>query len=84
MAGDLSARILHPPTDEEQGKVAAIGSSRTAASIRSTWVTETVSMASVPPDPVPLLVSLKAVDPERVSLLRNGGAGAGDESAAGA
>ena len=31
--------------------------------IRSTWVTETISMASVPPDPVPLLVSLKAVDP---------------------
>ena len=36
-------------------------------------------MASVPPDPVPLLVSLKAVDPSGVSLLRNGGAGAGDE-----
>ena len=31
--------------------------------VRATWVTETVSMASVPPDPVPLLVSLKAVDP---------------------
>jgi putative ABC transport system permease protein len=31
--------------------------------IQSTWVTETISMASVSPDPVPLLVSLKAVDP---------------------
>jgi putative ABC transport system permease protein len=67
MAGDLSARILHPPTDEEKGKVNAIlkqGSAGTGSSgIHSTWVTETISMASVPPDPVPLLVSLKAVDP---------------------
>ena len=28
-------------------------------------------MASAPPDPVPLLVSLKAVDPDAISLLRN-------------
>ena len=32
------------------------------AGTQATWVTETISMASVPPDPVPLLVSLKAVD----------------------
>jgi len=67
MAGDLSARILHPATDEEKGKVDAIlknGSAGAGSSrIHSTWVTETISMASVPPDPVPLLVSLKAVDP---------------------
>lgn len=67
MAGDLSARILHPPTAEELSKVAAIlkqGRVGTGSSgIRSTWVTETISMVSVPPDPVPLLVSLKAVDP---------------------
>ncbi|HUV69448.1 MAG TPA: FtsX-like permease family protein [Terracidiphilus sp.] len=67
MAGDLSARILHPPTAEELSKVAAIlkqGSAGAGSSgIRSTWVTETISMASVPPQPVPLLVSLKAVDP---------------------
>src|SRR5208282_3320343 len=31
--------------------------------IRSTWVIDTVSMASAPPDPMPILVSLKAVDP---------------------
>ena len=42
-------------------KIAAIA--QAAAELRTTWVTETVSMASVPPDPVPLLVSLKAVDP---------------------
>src|SRR5271166_2790478 len=60
MAGDLSARLFHEPTAEEMGKIAAIAQ---PARIRTTWVTETVSMASVPPDPVPLLVSLKAVDP---------------------
>ncbi|HEY1160276.1 MAG TPA: FtsX-like permease family protein [Terracidiphilus sp.] len=62
MAGDLSARLFHEPTAEEQGKIAAI-LQQGAGGIRSTWVTETISMASVPPDPVPLLVSLKAVDP---------------------
>ena len=63
MAGDLSARIFHPPTADDESKVsAALKPAAGAAPIRSTWVTETVSMASVPPDPVPLLVSLKAVD----------------------
>jgi putative ABC transport system permease protein len=71
MAGDLSARIFRQPTNEEKNKIAAIekqdGDKKSggaqATGIRSTWVTETISMASVPPDPVPLLVSLKAVDP---------------------
>jgi putative ABC transport system permease protein len=67
MAGDLSARIYRLPTDAEKGKIAAIekqnGGQKGAGGIHSTWVTETISMASVPPDPVPLLVSLKAVDP---------------------
>jgi putative ABC transport system permease protein len=72
MAGDLSARIFRQPTDEEKSKIAAIekldgdkkaGGAAQTNGIRSTWVTETISMASVPPDPVPLLVSLKAVDP---------------------
>jgi len=61
MAGDLSARIFRQPTAEEQKKIAAMGQAGQGG--QSTWVTETVSMASVPPDPVPLLVSLKAVDP---------------------
>ncbi len=60
MAGDLSARTLHEPTAEETSKIAAI---KQPGGIRSTWVTETISMASVPPAPVPVLVSLKAVDP---------------------
>jgi len=62
MAGDLSARIFHEPTADDKGKIAAI-LQKDGGGIRSTWVTETISMASVPPDPVPLLVSLKAVDP---------------------
>jgi putative ABC transport system permease protein len=60
MAGDLTARLYHQPTAEEKDKIAAIAQ---PDGIRTTWVTETVSMASAPPDPVPLLVSLKAVDP---------------------
>jgi putative ABC transport system permease protein len=60
MAGDLSARIFHEPTAEEKSRLAAIFQ---PAGIRSTWTTETISMASAPPDPTPLLVSLKAVDP---------------------
>ena len=62
MAGDLSARIFHQPTAEEKSKIAGIENQGTGG-IRSTWATETISMASMPPDPVPLLVSLKAVDP---------------------
>jgi len=68
MASDLSARIFHQPTGEEKARIAAIlrpgaGKGQTLGTTRTTWVTETISMASVPPDPVPLLVSLKAVDP---------------------
>jgi putative ABC transport system permease protein len=60
MAGDLTARIFHQPSAAEKARLAEIVQ---PAGIRTTWVTETVSMASAPPDPVPLLVSLKAVDP---------------------
>jgi putative ABC transport system permease protein len=59
MAGDLTARIFHQPTAEENRKLAGIEKQ----GVRETWATETVSMASVPPEPVPLLVSLKAIDP---------------------
>jgi putative ABC transport system permease protein len=64
MAGDLSARLFHPPTAEDSSKIAAV-LKKDGGGIQSTWVTETISMASVPPDPVPLLVSLKAVDPNQ-------------------
>lgn len=61
MAGDLSARIYHVPSADELKRISALQQGLPGS--ESTWVTETVSMASVPPDPVPLLVSLKAVDP---------------------
>jgi putative ABC transport system permease protein len=61
MAGDLTARIYREPTADEIRKIAAINEE--VGGGRSTFVVETVSMASVPPDPVPLLVTLKAVDP---------------------
>jgi len=62
MAGDLSARLFRAATDDEKTKIAAVEKT-IPGPVRSTWITETISMASVPPDPVPLLVSLKAVDP---------------------
>jgi putative ABC transport system permease protein len=61
LAGDLSARMFRSPTREESSKLAAIAGPNSG--IRTTWVIETVSMASVPSAPVPILVSLKAVDP---------------------
>ena len=61
MAGDLSARIFHPPGDEELKKIAGV--MQQEPGMRATWVTETISMASVPQSSIPLLVSLKAVDP---------------------
>ena len=62
MAGDLSARIFRRKTAEEDAKIAA-AVKRQGDEARSTWVVEMISMASAPPDPVPLLVTLKAVDP---------------------
>ena len=64
MAADLSARIFHAPTAADEKKIAA-ALDETKMGIQSTWTTDTISMASVPPQPVPLLVSLKAVDPGR-------------------
>jgi putative ABC transport system permease protein len=62
LAGDLSARLDRAPSTDELNRIAAI-EAQSGGAIRSTWVTETVSMASVSTAPVPLLVSLKAVDP---------------------
>jgi putative ABC transport system permease protein len=61
MGGDLNARIFGAPAQGQLDKIDAI--EKKIPGSRSTWIVETISMASVPPDPVPLLVSLKAVDP---------------------
>ena len=64
MAGDLSARIFRQPTTDESAKIAALSKQGIATSgIQTTWTLETISMASAPPDPMPILVALKAVDP---------------------
>jgi putative ABC transport system permease protein len=57
MAGDLSARLFRQASPNETQQLDAL------KGVERTTVTETVSMASVTGDPVPLLVSLKAVDP---------------------
>jgi len=61
MAADLSARMFRQPTEDEEKELNAMA----AHGIQRTEVTDTVSMVSSPGDPVPLLVSLKAVDPQR-------------------
>ena len=61
MGGDLNARIFGAPPPDQSRKIDAI--QKKIPGSRATWIVETISMASAPPDPVPLLVSLKAVDP---------------------
>jgi putative ABC transport system permease protein len=59
MAGDVSVRIFINPDASQQGVLDGI----TAKGTKLTRVTETVTMAAKPGNPVPVLVSLKAVDP---------------------
>ena len=61
MAADLSARMFRQPTEQEEQQLNVMASN----GIQRTQMTDTVSMVSSPGDPVPLLVSLKAVDPQR-------------------
>ncbi|HEY4048884.1 MAG TPA: FtsX-like permease family protein [Acidobacteriaceae bacterium] len=61
MAADLSARMFRQPIATEEKQLNALAS----AGVERTEVTEMVSMASSPSDPVPLLISLKAVDPAK-------------------
>jgi putative ABC transport system permease protein len=62
LAGDLSAHLFNAPTVEESAKIADLAGAGPGG-VRTTWVIETISMASVASDPTPILVSLKAVDP---------------------
>jgi len=63
MAGDLSARMFRQATPAESTQLDALAGPAAGLGVRRTVVTETVSMAMVAGDPVPLLVTLKAVDP---------------------
>ncbi len=59
MAADVSARMFRQPSTKETEQLNAL------TGVERTQVTELVSMASTPGDPIPLLVALKAVDPTR-------------------
>ncbi|HEX6496380.1 MAG TPA: FtsX-like permease family protein [Acidobacteriaceae bacterium] len=59
MAADVSARMFRQPSAKEIAGLNAL------QGVERTQVTEMVSMASTPSDPIPLLVSLKAVDPSQ-------------------
>ncbi len=61
MAADLSARMFQQPTPEQQAGLDEIA----AGGVQMTPITELLSMASSAKTMDPLLVSLKAVDPER-------------------
>jgi putative ABC transport system permease protein len=61
LAADVSARMFRQPTAQEAQQLQALE----AKGVRETAVTETLSMAMVKGDPIPLLVSLKAVNPDK-------------------
>ncbi|MGA3238170.1 MAG: FtsX-like permease family protein [Bryobacteraceae bacterium] len=59
MAGDLTVRVFALPTPEQDAALQALAS----RGVQRTWITETVTMASSPTAPDPVLISVKAVDP---------------------
>ncbi|MBL8221598.1 MAG: ABC transporter permease, partial [Bryobacterales bacterium] len=58
MAADMTVRSFSFATPEQIKAMDAL------QNIRRTWITETVSMLSTPTSSVPVLVSIKAVDPQ--------------------
>jgi putative ABC transport system permease protein len=60
LAADLSARMNRELSPAEQGRLDAYARSE---HIEQTKVTEMVSMAALSTDPVPLLITLKIIDP---------------------
>ncbi len=60
MAADLSVRVFELPTEEQEKVLAELEQQ----GVRRTWITETVSMMAPAVGGDPLLVSVKAVDPE--------------------
>lgn len=67
MAADLSATDYRPYTSEQLAELDRLQSH----GVRHTLVTETVSMASMGKDAVPVMVSLKAVDPSQYPYYGN-------------
>lgn len=67
MAADLSARMFRQPTVEEDKKLSALSSK----GIEQTTITEMITMAWLPVNPQPLLVSLKAVDTSQYPFYGN-------------
>lgn len=59
MAADLSLRVFSMPTPGQ----AAVMQKYESRGARRTWVTETVTMVTAPGADIPLLCSVKAVDP---------------------
>ncbi len=60
MAGDLSARIFGSPAAQQQ----AVLDQLARRGVERTWITETITMAAADRAPDPLLISVKAVDPQ--------------------
>ncbi len=58
MAADMTVRSFNLATADQIKAMDAL------ENIRRTWITETVSMLSTPTSSVPVLVSIKAVDPQ--------------------
>ncbi len=61
MAGDLSLRVFHQPRPEQL----AVLSKLEQRGVEDTEITETVSMMAPPASLLPVLVSVKAVDPSK-------------------
>src|SRR5215471_2989824 len=59
MAGDLMVRTFSLPTSEQQEMLDRLQSE----GIQLTWITETITMVSQKSDAPPILISVKAVDP---------------------
>jgi putative ABC transport system permease protein len=60
MAADLSLRVFAMPTPAQS----AVMAKYEAEGARRTWLTETVTMVTAPGTDIPLLCSVKAVDPQ--------------------
>jgi putative ABC transport system permease protein len=59
MAGDLMVRTFSLPTDEQKQLLKRLEGD----GVRRTWITETITMVSQKSDAPPVLISIKAVDP---------------------